>query len=353
MSTKILVTTTSTLQGYEINKYYGYISSNFVTGADFLMDFFAGFTDFFGGVSGAYTEEVDAIKTMAVDSLELKAQKLGMNGIVGLKIDIDPIFGGASRSMFMVSASGTAVLIEGLCEKLSEEEKRKREMLSKIRGLGSIQEIINTPNKLDTCTAQELEVYLNGLTDDESYIVIDMVLEYCKNITIQSMKNKLQTRKKTSIISEYLQHISRDKYIDKLNGNLSKEKIRAMQLLDIIDYSNILDQFKNSKSQDYDNEIISVLSVTPQFIEKEDCNALGELIKELKIRYNKDVETKKVGMISKKDMWLCKKCKSPIEMTDNMCTLCRLDKYGLPSSLKFESKVNYLESIYKILLKYK
>ena len=38
----ILTVTTSTLMGnYEIEKYYGYISINFVTGANFLRDWFA------------------------------------------------------------------------------------------------------------------------------------------------------------------------------------------------------------------------------------------------------------------------------------------------------------------------
>ena len=48
----ILTVTTSTLMGnYEIEKYYGYISINFVTGANFLRDWLAGWTDILGGVS--------------------------------------------------------------------------------------------------------------------------------------------------------------------------------------------------------------------------------------------------------------------------------------------------------------
>ena len=52
----ILTVTTSTLMGnYEIEKYYGYISINFVTGANFLRDWFAGWTDILGGISKSYT----------------------------------------------------------------------------------------------------------------------------------------------------------------------------------------------------------------------------------------------------------------------------------------------------------
>ena len=90
----ILTVTTSTLMGnYEIEKYYGYISINFVTGANFLRDWFAGWTDILGGISKSYTRELDELKSMARNALENKARLLDMNCILGLNIDLDPIFG--------------------------------------------------------------------------------------------------------------------------------------------------------------------------------------------------------------------------------------------------------------------
>ena len=60
----ILTVTTSTLMGnYEIeNVLWIYISINFVTGANFLRDWFAGWTDILGGISKSYTREFRRIK---------------------------------------------------------------------------------------------------------------------------------------------------------------------------------------------------------------------------------------------------------------------------------------------------
>lgn len=350
---KILVTTTSTIEGYEITKYHGYISANFVTSADFINDFFAGFTDFFGGVSGSYTNEVDALKAMAVDSLEIKAEKMGMNAIIGLQVDMEPIFGGNVRSMFMVSSSGTAVYVEGLNEELTEEEKNKKELLRKIKALSNIQSITNEPNKFSSCTANELEAYLIALGDEDASKVVEMFIEYCKEPIYETIKTNIQSRKKIIELLEYLKRIPKENYMFKLDGTVTKEKAKAMKLLGLISYSNLLNELKLSKGKEYDIEIISILSTSPEIIEEDDSKYIGEIIEVLQGRYKGDVEIKKVGMINKKDMWLCPKCKSPIELSDSKCSLCLVDKYGLPSNLKYDSKLTYLKSLYNILVKSK
>ena len=348
---KVLVTTTSVLQGYEITKYHGYISANFITGADFIMDFFAGFTDFFGGISGSYTDEIDALKAMAVDSLEIKAEKIGMNAIIGLKVDLEPIFGGTARSMFMVSASGTAVYVEGLHEALTEEEKKKKELIRRIKSLGNLQEISHSPDRFTKYTAGELDSFLIGLSSKDAVMVIKMFLEYCKESPLETTRNNIQSRKKINAIREYLKTVPKELYINELNGEVTKEKSKAMKLLGILDYNNLLQELKKSTSKEYDIEVITVLASTPEFIEIEDSVVIKEIIDILESRYSSNVEIKKYGIINKKDMWICPKCKSPIELKDNKCSICLVDKYGMPCNFKYESKLLYLKSIYEILIK--
>lgn len=57
----------------------------------------------------------------ASKALKQKALNLGANAIVGFRVDFDEI-SGKDKSMFMVSVSGTACIIEMNNKELSEEE---------------------------------------------------------------------------------------------------------------------------------------------------------------------------------------------------------------------------------------
>ena len=104
----MLITTTNTLEGYKIDKYIGPININEVVGANFFSDFFASFTDVFGGKSGTYRSKMDDLYRHAMEGLEGKANDLGANAVIGLSVSFDEI-AGKGKSMFMISALGTAV----------------------------------------------------------------------------------------------------------------------------------------------------------------------------------------------------------------------------------------------------
>ena len=55
---EILVTTTSTVDGFNIKQYLRPISSHVVAGTNFFSDFFASFTDVFDGRSGTYQNQL-------------------------------------------------------------------------------------------------------------------------------------------------------------------------------------------------------------------------------------------------------------------------------------------------------
>jgi uncharacterized protein YbjQ (UPF0145 family) len=110
MNNKIIITTTNSIENSEIVRYIDLISTNSVIGANFFSDFSASITDFFGGFSDSYQNKLQAIYKVAIDNLKFKAANLGANAIIGLKIDFDEI-SGKGKSMFMISAIGTAVVI--------------------------------------------------------------------------------------------------------------------------------------------------------------------------------------------------------------------------------------------------
>lgn len=105
----MLLTTTPSIEGHPIREYRGIISAETIIGANFVKDFFARFTDVFGGRSGSYERVLREGKEAALAELTKEAQRLGANAVVGLKLDYEAV--GASGSMLMVVASGTAVVV--------------------------------------------------------------------------------------------------------------------------------------------------------------------------------------------------------------------------------------------------
>lgn len=106
----MLITTTPSFEGKKIKNYLGVVTGEVIVGANFLKDIAAGLTDFFGGRATLYEEELVKAKDMALREMEQRAIELGANAVVGVDLDYETI--GQNGSMLMVSASGTAVVIE-------------------------------------------------------------------------------------------------------------------------------------------------------------------------------------------------------------------------------------------------
>lgn len=106
-----IVTVTNNIEGCPIERYLDTICTNVVVGTNIFSDFAASLTDFFGGFSGSYKSKLELIYNEATKELKNKAKNLGANAIVGFSIDFDEV-SGSGKSMFMVSASGTACIIK-------------------------------------------------------------------------------------------------------------------------------------------------------------------------------------------------------------------------------------------------
>lgn len=107
----MIVTTTNSVEGYSIRKYIGMVNANVVIGTNLFSDIAASLTDVFGGRSGSYKSKLTTIYDEVMKELIRKAESYHADAIVGLHVDFDEISGGG-KSMFMVSASGTAITLE-------------------------------------------------------------------------------------------------------------------------------------------------------------------------------------------------------------------------------------------------
>lgn len=106
----MIITTTPSIEGKSIRSYLGIVTGEIIAGANFVKDFLASVTDFVGGRSKAYEEELIRAKEAALIEMEQRASELGANAIVGVDLDYEVL--GSNGSMLMVSVSGTAVIID-------------------------------------------------------------------------------------------------------------------------------------------------------------------------------------------------------------------------------------------------
>ena len=106
----MITTTTNTIEGKKIVEYRGIVFGEVVSGVNFIKDFAAGLSNFFGGRSGSYEGELIEARENALREMEKRAVAMGANAVVGVDIDYEVL--GQGGNMLMVTASGTAVVVE-------------------------------------------------------------------------------------------------------------------------------------------------------------------------------------------------------------------------------------------------
>lgn len=105
----MISTTTNTIEGMQIQEYRGIVFGEVISGVDFMRDIAASFSNFFGGRSNSYEQELLQARTTALAEMEHRAAALGANAVVGVDIDYEVL--GSDNGMLMVTASGTAVIV--------------------------------------------------------------------------------------------------------------------------------------------------------------------------------------------------------------------------------------------------
>ena len=103
----MIITTTNSIEGKRIVDYKGIVSGEVIVGINVLKDMFASVRNLIGGRSKGYEEELIKARDNAMRELEERAERLGVNAIVGVDIDYEVL--GTDNGMMMVIASGTAV----------------------------------------------------------------------------------------------------------------------------------------------------------------------------------------------------------------------------------------------------
>ncbi|MFN8419995.1 MAG: YbjQ family protein [Anaerolineae bacterium] len=105
----MIVSTTNTLEGMKVKQYLGIVSGETIMGANIVRDLMASITDIVGGRASAYEKSLIEAKEIALQEMVDEAEGRGANAVIGVDLDFETVGQG---SMMMVSASGTAVIVE-------------------------------------------------------------------------------------------------------------------------------------------------------------------------------------------------------------------------------------------------
>lgn len=161
----MIITTTFDVPGFITCEVLGVVSANQVLGNNLISENIAAFTDIFGGKSGQYRSKLDELIDDARNQLIQKATYMNADAIVGLSVSTNQI-SSKGMSMFMVTATGTAVRIE----------TDRYTMLEKL-------------HKLTTYHNERL------LTDEEYNYEVDRVKNYMQNVVAHETRTALDRKK--------------------------------------------------------------------------------------------------------------------------------------------------------------
>lgn len=337
MKNRFIITTTDTIENCPIKRYIDTICSNIVIGTNVFSDFAASVTDFFGGRSGSYKRKLQIIYNEASKELKQKAINLGANAIVGFKVDFDEI-SSRDKSMFMVSVSGTACIIEK-----NDEDIKAVDCHSQISSIDLQKEIqrryIVSRIKKSSPICKEWVEFL--LENPQIEIVEDLIKRYI-SLDVNYNSNEVEVTN----IKQILSVIPENHIIPFVYKYFKYKKIR-----DLIEKYNLFDS--NSIYEIIKQELhigIHLLSATKEYYNTNDLQGMKRILEYLNNLPNTgNIENVKGGIFSKCDekKFVCENGhKNSIDFI--FCEKCGINIKGLNEEElniieEFKEKCNIIE----------
>jgi uncharacterized protein YbjQ (UPF0145 family) len=107
MNTNLLVTTSTSLEGYKITKQLGLVRGITVRSRSIVGNFAGGILAIFGGKNSIYTELCEKAREEAYELMMEHAAKMGANAVINMRYDANEVLPGMTE----VLAYGTAVVV--------------------------------------------------------------------------------------------------------------------------------------------------------------------------------------------------------------------------------------------------
>lgn len=242
----MILTTTNSIDGGNIIKYFDPYSKSIVVGSNLLSDFTASITDVFGGRSSTYESKLDDINKNALEHLKKYAKSIRANAIVGIKLDVGEISGNG-KQMFIVSVSGTPVVVDFANE--TGHESDDQNFSQAVNSRVKFKEILNSGEDIINLSAESVDFIINsGSIDFERYIYDGIAKLSSYNVEVEKIK---EIKDKLSyIVHNYLLGLSLKDRNDILMSWLLSNDLKYIEKLLI--YNSI----KNYNILNYENAFL-------------------------------------------------------------------------------------------------
>lgn len=351
MRKDILISTTNTLENIVIEQYIETISTNVVIGANFFSDFKASFTDLFGGFSDSYQNKLEELYNVAIKNLQYKAGYIGANAIVGLKVDFDEI-SGKDKSMFMVSAVGTAVKISN-CKGSNVSNQpitniSSTDLTNEVTKCNILQLLKNNEPPLP----EHWQYLYNNSNDEITALLLDMyLLIQDKNVTDLSHNLTLLNNN----TGQYFRRVDPNTAINILYTKITTHHSLIIKILKDNQLFSPKEVVKLIKEGDFKTAILCLV-IDKEFYSTEDLLQMTEIVELFDNLPNTgEIKLVKGSLLSKeKEKFVCSSGHSS-DIATEYCTeyRCGLNIKGLtPSQVsimdKFKIKVDALKSLFSV-----
>ncbi len=331
----VLVVTTSTVEGAAVKRYVKPISAHIVSGINMFSDLVTSITDVFGGRSATYQKELTELYNEAIDRLRQNACDLGANAVIGLKVDMDEI-SGKGKSMLMVTAVGTAVVLDGQAlYSTNQQADSKPDFISsqRLRSMKAQKEIIS---KI------ELEAHQ---MDEESWSVVisnqildaypHLIKKYIKAISESIGAADYEGFHK--FFKEYVMALPDSEKTALLYNSICLEKkptlveklISILTELDLYDFNKTIDAIKNNDFS-VQKRGLRLAIVDKTYYSRDDLKQYDQIVQYIANNFKErgTYSTKKQLLSSKeKEIWLCE-CGQNNNDKGAYCHQCSKDIYG-------------------------
>lgn len=226
---KIVLSTTSELNGWNIEEYVDVISTQVVIGTGVFSDLFAGITDFTGGSSSTYEKQLKDITSRALEQLSNHADSLKANAIVGVRLDYDEI-SGKGKQMFMLTATGTAVVAKKINDKYVQLNRFLDEIIDEDLAYGKVGNLPLISIKIDKILKdldEEDPIFLE--LKEQIFQYYRIVGKYAKAedllYSLLEEANYYDKKKLIDIGIEFYENILKKTDLELKNGNLPRSEV--------------------------------------------------------------------------------------------------------------------------------
>ncbi len=346
----ILVTTTSSIEGMKIIKHLQPISAHIVLGTNVFSDFLGGLTDVFGGKSNSYQKRLNSIYEDAIKKIKYSCYGVGGNCVLGLKIDIDEI-SGKGKSMFMITAIGTAVISE-----IERTNEVKHKAIAEKISVDEINDLRNKNSIIKKTKNDSLD--LNNET--WNFITGNQMIEILPYL-LNKLSSLLSHNHPEANVQEFIEKLK--VYIDNLPDDKKREDLYSFLLtndksastskvsiiireLFLLDFNKTIELIEN---ENFSKKKIglNIATFDKSHYDFNDIEGFNRIKKSIEHSFKESGEktTKKQMLSSKeKEVWICE-CSKTNNLDNEHCSSCEKDIYGFKiSELKPEKVIKYLEN---------